>query len=132
MDSVNIFLETKDFVITETNGRIHTASKGGLSGVIQVLGKLVYELMTDSNAQPMATLEHTSEPDIRHYHFYTENQESDLAFSGVFSLNAVEQENFNPSVLIRQIKEQTCKLTYENDKINSEPEDWAIKSISRL
>lgn len=103
------------------------------SKLIETLEAEIHHLLTELNdTQPMVTLEHTSEPDMRHYHFYTENQESGLGFSGVFSLDAVEQDNFNPSELMRKIKEQTCKLAHENEAINSKPEDWAVKSLSRL
>lgn len=132
MDSVNIVLKTKSFVITETGGRIHTASIGGFSGVIQDLGKLVYKLMTDSDTQPMATLEHTYEPDLRHYHYYAEHKIENISFDGYLSCTWDGNGEGAGGGLVEAVKQSTCELAWQKKMIKSNPNDWVIKSLSRL
>lgn len=77
--------------------------------------------------QPMATLEHTSEPDIRNYHFCAQHMSDGVVFDSI-----IEVKDFNPDGFRMEIKDKIIEAYWQTKKRKSKRQDWAIKSISRL
>lgn len=85
--------------------------------------------------QPIATLEHTSEPDIRHYHFYAEHNDSGWNNAGVFTLNISNPNNENTELfddILPKIQNELVSAFYNKNMLKTNPEDWVVKSLSRL
>lgn len=101
--------------------------------VLKSLGAEIYRLQNELNkTQPMATLEHTSEPDLRHYHYYAEHKIENISFDGYLSCTWDGNGEGAGGELVEAVKQSTCELAWQKKVIKSNPDDWVIKSLSRL